>query len=45
MTIEEVTDSFDEREKTPRQVDPSTGEILDQAEHSDNVIDLRARQA
>ena len=45
MTIEEVTDSFDEREKTPRQVDPSTGEIIEQAEHSDNVIDLRARQA
>ena len=45
MTIEEVTDSFDEREKTPRQVDTSTGEIIEQAEHSDNVIDLRARQA
>ena len=45
MTIEEVTDSFDERGKTPRQVDPSTGEIIEQAEHSDNVIDLRARQA
>ena len=27
------------------QVDPSTGEIIEQAEHSDNVIDLRARQA
>ena len=42
VTIEEVNESLGNAEK---QVDPSTGEILDQAEHSDNVIDLRARQA
>ena len=45
VSIEDVTDSFDERGNTPHQVDPSTGEILDQPEYSENVIDLRARQA
>ena len=45
MSIEEVNTTLDENEKDLRQVDPSTGEIFEPAEHSDNVIDLRARQA
>lgn len=44
VSIEDVEPSIDEEEDT-RRVDPSTGEIMEAAGYSENVIDLRARQA
>ena len=44
VSIEDVDPFIDEEEDT-RRVDPSTGEIMETAGYSENVIDLRARQA